>query len=340
MFFNQTICFYLKQYTTSGNVLLFLLDYFLIYDNLFTNFLFKPETYNMNNNFKKNFSSKPYNKATDNMKINFDTITYEFVSEINDTLYHKLSDIACECNNFDNVKNTFFVDNENSQITINDESDNIDELDDTSENNRPTLILVKDGETIIGFISIYFIDESSAEICGFVLPEYRNNNLGNCLMEKLSYVLEDFYISIPIIKDNQTAPHFLVNNGYHPGLTECSMVINTSIIDNFNNDSPLDFKQIETEDEIIFEISKDNCSIGSCHISIFDNYGCIHNVEINEHFRGNGYGKLLLQYTLMQAKKMCTNIILHVTKENIPAYNLYKKLGFITTSEIIYYDNL
>lgn len=27
-------------------------------------------------------------------------------------------------------------------------------------------------------------------------------------------------------------------------------------------------------------------------------------------------------------------------KENVPAYNLYKKLNFITTSEIIYYDNL
>ncbi len=39
-------------------------------------------------------------------------------------------------------------------------------------------------------------------------------------------------------------------------------------------------------------------------------------------------------------KNICQNIILHVTKENVPAYNLYKKLNFITTSEIIYYDNL
>ena len=48
----------------------------------------------------------------------------------------------------------------------------------------------------------------------------------------------------------------------------------------------------------------------------------------------------LLQYSLYDIKNICQNIILHVTKENVPAYNLYKKLNFITTSEIIYYDNL
>ena len=59
-----------------------------------------------------------------------------------------------------------------------------------------------------------------AEICGFVLPEYRNNNIGNYLMEKLSYEMEDFYISIPVAKDNKTAPNFLRTNGYYPGTTE------------------------------------------------------------------------------------------------------------------------
>lgn len=96
----------------------------------------------------------------------------------------------------------------------------------------------------------------------------------------------------------------------------------------------------ENEDEIIFEIFKDNNNIGSCFVSIFETCGCIHNVEINEAFRGNGYSKLLLQYSLYDIKNICQNIILHVTKENVPAYNLYKKLNFITTSEIIYYDNL
>lgn len=203
-------------------------------------------------------------------------------------------------------------------------------------------LLQKKNKTIVGFISIYLIDESTAEICGFVLPEYRNNNIGNYLMEKLSYEIEDYYISIPVAKDNKTAPNFLRTNGYYPSTTECSMVINTdNIVEKPSSfDCSFDFKKTENEDEIIFEIFKDNNNIGSCFVSIFETCGCIHNVEINEAFRGNGYSKLLLQYSLYDIKNICQNIILHVTKENVPAYNLYKKLNFITTSEIIYYDNL
>ena len=131
-------------------------------------------------------------------------------------------------------------------------------------------------------------------------------------------------------------------NGYYPSTTECSMVINTdNIVEKPSSfDCSIDFKKTENEDEIIFEIFKDNNNIGSCFVSIFETCGCIHNVEINEAFRGNGYSKLLLQYSLYDIKNICQNILLHVTKENVPAYNLYKKLNFITTSEIIYYDNL
>lgn len=150
------------------------------------------------------------------------------------------------------------------------------------------------------------------------------------------------YISIPVAKDNKTAPNFLRTNGYYPSTTECSMVINTdNIVEKPSSfDCSFDFKKTENENEIIFEIFKDNNNIGSCFVSIFETCGCIHNVEINEAFRGNGYSKLLLQYSLYDIKNICQNIVLHVTKENVPAYNLYKKLNFITTSEIIYYDNL
>ena len=109
--------------------------------------------------------------------------------------------------------------------------------------------------------------------------------------------MEDFYISIPVAKDNKTAPNFLKTNGYYPSTTECSMVINTdNIVEKPSSfDCSIDFKKTENEDEIIFEIFKDNNNIGSCFVSIFETCGCIHNVEINEAFRGNGCSKLLLQ---------------------------------------------
>mgnify|MGYP007086214724 CR=1 FL=1 len=49
-------------------------------------------------------------------------------------------------------------------------------------------------------------------------------------------------------------------------------------------------------------------TFGSCFVSIFETCGCIHNVEINEAFRGNGYSKLLLQYSLYDIKNICQNI--------------------------------
>lgn len=298
----------------------------------------------MNYNFKTNCDSNNNcnSNAKNSSEIDLDNLTFEFISEINDKLYEDLSNIANICNKFDNVKNTFFIDNEDCETTIDNETNENIKDNNTLEDDYSKVIIAKKDKTIVGFISIYLIDESTAEICGFVLPEYRNNNIGNYLMEKLSYEMEDFYISIPVAKDNKTAPNFLRTNGYYPSTTECSMVINTdNIVEKPSSfDCSIDFKKTENEDEIIFEIFKDNNNIGSCFVSIFETCGCIHNVEINEAFRGNGYSKLLLQYSLYDIKNICQNIILHVTKENVPAYNLYTKLNFITTSEIIYYDNL
>ena len=66
-------------------------------------------------------------------------------------------------------------------------------------------------------------------------------------------------------------------------------------------------------------------NIGIGLVEFFDGFWCISG-QINN--------------SLYDIKNICQNILLHVTKENVPAYNLYKKLNFITTSEIIYYDNL
>ena len=276
----------------------------------------------MNYDFKTDCDSNNNcnSNAKNSSEIDLDNLTFEFISEINDKLYEDLSNIANICNKFDNVKNTFFIDNEDCETTIDNEPNENIKDNNTLEDDYSKVIIAKKDKTIVGFISIYLIDESTAEICGFVLPKYRNNNIGNYLMEKLSYK----------------------TTGYYPSTTECSMVINTdNIVEKPSSfDCSIDFKKTENEDEIIFEIFKDNNNIGSCFVSIFETCGCIHNVEINEAFRGNGYSKLLLQYSLYDIKNICQNIILHVTKENVPAYNLYKKLNFITTSEIIYYDNL
>ena len=62
--------------------------------------------------------------------------------------------------------------------------------------------------------------------------------------------MEDFYISIPVAKDNKTAPNFLKTTGYYPSTTECSMVINTdNIVEKPSSfDCSIDFKKTENEE--------------------------------------------------------------------------------------------
>ena len=136
----------------------------------------------MNYDFKTDCDSN--NNCNSNTKnsseIDLDNLTFEFISEINDKLYEDLSNIA---NKFDNVKNTFFIDNEDCETTIDNEPNENIKDNNTLEDDYSKVIVAKKDKTIVGFISIYLIDESTAEICGFVLPEYRNNNIGNFLMK-------------------------------------------------------------------------------------------------------------------------------------------------------------
>ena len=68
----------------------------------------------MNYDFKTDCDSNNNcnSNAKNSSEIDLDNLTFEFISEINDKLYEDLSNIANICNKFDNVKNTFFIDNE------------------------------------------------------------------------------------------------------------------------------------------------------------------------------------------------------------------------------------
>lgn len=294
------------------------------------------------------------------------------MNTIDEILAKKLTSIAHFSNNYDNIEHSFFIDEEIIYGTKDSCNSDNEKSNDTIDS-LPKIIIGKIDSYIIGFVSIYIIDESSLELCGFVLPKYRNNNVGSALLEAVKNIYHDYYISIPVnnnnnnnstnstngtngsisnnennnasnnINDNITV--FLSNHGFQYDITECSMFINTKNINYTSKDCQLNETislsyENEDNDSIVFYISLNNKIIGSCYVSTFEGCGCIHDVEISETFRGNGYGKKLLIYTLAILKDLCSNIILHVTVENTPAYNLYKDLGFNTKQEVIYYCNI
>ena len=126
----------------------------------------------MNYDFKTDCDSNNNcnSNAKNSSEIDLDNLTFEFISEINDKLYEDLSNITNICNNFDNVKNTFFIDNEDCETTIDNEPNENIKDNNTLEDDYSKVIIAKKDKTIIGFISIYLIDESTAEICGLYCP--------------------------------------------------------------------------------------------------------------------------------------------------------------------------
>jgi len=60
-------------------------------------------------------------------------------------------------------------------------------------------------------------------------------------------------------------------------------------------------------------------------------------LHISQSHTGRGYGQALSKHLITCAKKNgAQQINLHVTKTQIPAISLYKKLGFIITKEHVY----
>lgn len=178
----------------------------------------------------------------------------------------------------------------------------------------------------IGFLSAYIIDENSVEICVFVHPKHRNKKIGTTL---LHHFLKDYdmeNIEVYVRPDNFAGIHFLKQNNFHLTSTELFMSAHLKSFLSETIDSP-NYK-IEFSTNTIKYIIHDEC-VGSCHISrLSDTRICLSDVEIFEAYQNKGLGYQFMHKVLREMAFYFHDVILHVTKENIPAYKLYQKLGF------------
>jgi ribosomal protein S18 acetylase RimI-like enzyme len=91
----------------------------------------------------------------------------------------------------------------------------------------------------------------------------------------------------------------------------------------------------ETE---VFEFSYEEKNIGKFKIDWSTNPVSIWSVEIYEKFRGNGFGKQMMEECLDFLRNdplKPSRIYLYVDINNTPAVRLYKRLGFIFTGDLI-----
>lgn len=238
--------------------------------------------------------------------------------QLNNTLKLQCDDLYNKCCNNDNLKHSYCLE---------------DEFDIFSE--FPRLYYAKSNEQLLGFLSVYIIDSNSVEISIFVHPDSRREHIGQQL---LGNFLDDYEISnieISVHPNNRIGIYFLQKNNFSYVSTELLMHVQLNTFKPLEN--PGSFELI-TDNSSQYHYVNKGIEIVSCNISKFnDDFIFISDVETLKEYRGKGYGYQFLQEALFDLSHMYTSALLHVSKENIPAYNLYRKLGFqIKDSTVTY----
>lgn len=251
--------------------------------------------------------------------MNTDAIKFHKSFHHAQNLIDTIKEISLTCNQFDNLCNPFFVDDVYKDSSV-----------------FPWLYYATDNSKIIGFISIYIIDTYNVEICGFVLPKYRRNKIGTNLfsMMVMDFHSKSFQLSMDV--ENEIGKTFVSQMGFVYASTECNMQLDKNNYTEFKE--TLSLTPQKQDGEIIITGIINDKEIGQSIISVFDTTVCIHDVEIYEQYREKGYGYRLIGTLLNHIFEKYNLAILHVTKENTPAYRLYKKIGFVTVQELEYYE--
>lgn len=87
---------------------------------------------------------------------------------------------------------------------------------------------------------------------------------------------------------------------------------------------------------LILTTKEKNKVIGICHFKIRkkSSQTCSLGIVISDQYAGKGLGTRFLLDSLQYVRKLgFREVTLEVDKDNLPAYSLYKKLGFISTME-------
>lgn len=256
-------------------------------------------------------------------------IKYESANAKTQNLIDECYRIYEKCSANDGVSNTFFIDEDYRDYSA-----------------KPFLYYAMDGE-MVGFLSVYPIDNFNVEFCIYVDPDYRRQHIASELFFRMVSDFEacSFKCSLPDDEDDAISEHnaeldtaktFLEKMGFHFASTECKMTMSKN--DYIGVATPMEVKTDVSEERIVVTGIVDEKPIGRVIVSAFNMVACIHDVEIDEELREQGYGYQLVMTVLSQTFDRYDTIQLHVTKENEPAFNLYRKCGFQINESIKTYE--
>lgn len=249
----------------------------------------------------------------------------QFFKSYNQTeqLQQTCLNISNICNEADGIKHTFFVD---------------DQYDfDNGLKKLPWLYYASVNSEVIGFISTYVYDETKSEICAFVLPKYRRHKVFTRLYEQFCNDFGGQTFVACISNDNLIAKKWLNEKNFKYESTECMLKLSKKYYEPIPSETELVI--IPNQDIIDFFYLYEAKRIGGCraYFTSEDTIG-ISIVSIKDEYQGQGHGEKMMRAVLDELFSKCNSIILHVTKDNTPAYNLYTKLGFKPIETEVFYE--
>jgi GNAT superfamily N-acetyltransferase len=194
-------------------------------------------------------------------------------------------------------------------------------------NDYALTILALDENIPVGVI--WNCDSELNEVFGIVLPKYRQQSIFKDLLTRLKQNTQGnltFYG-----KPEYTLMTICAEAlGYTETTTELLMIYNNSI-------SPREWEFEAFEDDNSFSYYIDDKFIGSCSIFETDTAINIYEVFVEEKYRNQGYGTLIIEDVLWSISDSGKNIILQVSQNNASAVKCYKKCGFVVKDAITFY---
>lgn len=251
----------------------------------------------------------------------------EHYTFIDDTLQAQLRLFTQHTNSYDNCNQPFMLDN-----------------DDEIFPDISKFFVMKNNADILCFASAYFIDEHTVYLYGATCPEARNQGYMRQLLADIHSTFLPLNITnyiIPISKDNRAGVGYAEHLKGTLLETECNMVYDLNQFTDTPNFEDVTLKTATDNGITIYSLcATDNSEeLGQLYCLTENSSAAIFDVEIFSDRRGYGYGSNLLSLVMNDLKnKKIKTITLHVTKENIPAYNLYIKHGFEEIETVLYYE--
>lgn len=269
------------------------------------------------------------------------------LNRLNAGLTLDISHLITICNKYDNITYDMFMEN----------GENCNDI--------KCFYFYTENNIIVSFLSLFMPYEDCLNVYGCTLPLYRNKGIFSLLLSSLTNELNNYNISpkmlsfpikseLPAFKN---AIQYLNNRNYFIKDTEYMLrydlksdkdTLSKSLFVSDINNLELEYEETENENE--YSLWLGDSYIGGClvHYSDTNNYtsndntftstATIYDYGIADKYQGLGYGKAGLKLILDSLRyNHISYVILHTSKSNKKAFNLYTGCGFNIIESIDYY---